>query len=143
MNEPMPRDYTYAMAIAALLVEENRNKRLWGAKFDAIHTVFETCERYGEESFDSRVVDTIMEKKAQMILDATSVQDVKEIALPPKPRYDGRNWHLTKNNVSEEEMICWAIASTRATLVREACERYLHLLEDFYGKEALRSAGIP
>ena len=54
-----------------------------------------------------RILDAIMEKKARLILNAISIQDVLELSNPPKPYYDGGKWMCSKNSVPEEEMIWW------------------------------------
>lgn len=80
-----------------------------------------------------KILDAIMEKKARMILDATSIQDVRELSNPPKPYYDGNKWICSKNSVPEEEMIWWSKTSLRAPLSSEAVERYAELFKQFYG----------
>jgi len=37
------------------------------------------------KGFDERLLDSIMEKKAKLILAATSIKDVKDLGDPPKP----------------------------------------------------------
>lgn len=68
-----------------------------------------------------------------MILDATSVNDVREISTLPKPCYDGNKWHSSKNSVPEEEMVWWSKVALKAPLVSEAVKRYEELFEQFYG----------
>lgn len=90
-------------------------------------------ELYVKDGFDEKILDAIMEKKARLILDATSIQDVRELSNPPKPYYDGSKWMCSKNSVPEEEMIWWSKASLRALLSSEAVERYAELFKQFYG----------
>ena len=108
MNEPMPRIYTYAMAIATLAIEHgDEDDKLLNEKFEALKRVYGAVEYYAKEGFVERLVDTIMEKKAKMILGATSVKDVREIAGLPKPQYDGNKWYVSTKSVTEEEMVVW------------------------------------
>lgn len=137
MNDPMPRDYTYAMALATLITKDIGNEKIWGAQVDAVRRVYGICEGYAKDGFDKRVIDTIMEKKARMILEATTIKDLNEISSPPKPKYDGREWHLSGNEVPEEEMIWWSKTSLRGPLVHAAAERYYQLIKDFYGEDSL------
>lgn len=142
MNDPKPRDYTFAETLATLLTNDIGSKKLWGAQADALRRVHGICESHAKEGFDRRVVDTIMEKKARMILEATTVKALKEISNPPKPKYDGRAWHLSDNEVPEEEMIWWSKTSLHGPLVHTALERYIQLAEDFFGEETPRSLGL-
>ncbi len=134
MNDPMPRIYTYAMAIATLAIEhDDEADKLLNEKFEALKKVYATVEWYAKDGFMERLLDTIMEKKAKMILDATSIKNVREIADPPKPQYDGNKWHASPSSVPEEEMVWWSKTSMRAPLGYEAVKRYEELFEQFYG----------
>jgi len=134
MNDPMPRIYTYAMAIAMLAIEHgNEADKLLNEKIEALKKVYATVEWYAKDGFMGRLLDTIMEKKAKMILDATSIKNVRELADPPKPQYDGNKWHTSPNSVPEEEMVWWSKVSLRAPLAYEAVKRYEELFEQFYG----------
>lgn len=106
----MPRMYTYAMAIATLAVEHgDEADKLLNEKFEALKKVYSTVEWYAKEGFMGRLLDTIMEKKSKMILDAASIKAVRELAAPPKPQYDGNKWYTSPNSVPEEEMVWWSI----------------------------------
>ena len=134
MNNPMPRMYTYAMAIAALIVKhDDENDKLLNEKFEAIKRVYATVEWYAKDGFMEQIVDTIMEKKAKMILDATSVKDVRELDNPPKPQYDGNKWYNSPNSVPEEEMVWWSKTSLKVPLSYEAMRRYEELFKQFFG----------
>lgn len=134
MNDPMPRMYTYAMAIATLIVKHGDEKeKLLNEKFEAIKRVYATVEWYAKDGFMERLVDTIMEKKAKMILEATSIKDVRELSSPPKPQRDGDKWYLSQNSVPEEEMIWWSKTSLKAPLAYDAVQRYKELFEQFFG----------
>ena len=69
-----------------------------------------------------------------MILDATSIDDIREIANPPKIRFGGNRWIASKNSVPEEEMILWSKALEHGQLSEEGFKRYFELFEQFYGK---------
>lgn len=137
MERKNPRMLTYAMAIAELIVgSEDSKERLLEEKFEALRKSWSLLELYAKDGFDEKILDAIMEKKARLILDATSVQDVRELSNPPKPYYDGSKWTCSKNSVPEEEMIWWSKTSLRAPLSSEAVERYAELFKQFYGISA-------
>lgn len=137
MNDRNPRMLTYAMAIAELIVDsENQKENLVHEKFEALRKSWSLVEVYARDGFDEKILDAIMEKKSRMILDATTVKDIRELGEPPKPSYTGNRWVASKNSVPEEEMVWWSKASERAPLMREAVERYMELFKQFYGKSA-------
>lgn len=108
MEERNPRMLTCAMAIAELIVNsENQKETLLAEKFEALKKSWSLLELYASEGFDEKILDAIMEKKSAMILDATSVKDIREISEPPTPYYTGNTWVASENSVPEEEMIWW------------------------------------
>lgn len=134
MERKNPRMLTYAMAIAELIVDsEDSKERLLEEKFEALRKSWSLLELYAKDGFDEKILDAIMEKKARLILDATSVQDIQELSMPPKPYYDGNKWFFSKNSVPEEEMVLWSKISQKAPLTSEAAKRYEELFEQFYG----------
>lgn len=142
MEERNPRMLTYAMAIAELIVNsENQKENLLAEKFEALKRSWSFLELYASEGFDEKILDAIMEKKSAMILDATSVKDIREISEPPKPYYTGNTWVASENSVPEEEMIWWSKASLKAPLSQEATERYIELFRNFYGSGADKILG--
>lgn len=135
MEDRNPRMLTYAMAIAELIVKsEGQKDSLIDSKFTALKKSWALLEYYARDGFSEQILDAIMEKKAKLILNATTIKDINEIAKPPKPQYNGNKWWSNKNSVPEEEMIWWSKASSRAPLCYEAAMRYMELFKDFYGQ---------
>lgn len=137
MKEYLPKEYTFAQALTTCCAEcadsSKKTEKLNTEKVEALRTAYAILRSYEEEHFDSRLLDCIMEKKAAMILAATAIKDVKEIAQPPKPYYNGNEFVLSANSVPEEELICWSKASLGAPLNSEAYARFRKLFEAFYG----------
>ena len=144
-HSPVPRMLTYTTAIAELfMLAEGEKDKLLQAKFDALRASYARVEYYAKQGIANEITDTIMEKKAKMILDATTVQTVRELAAIPKPRYTGAEWIVSPNSVPEEEMVMWSESSLRAggPLRPEAVERYMRLFRDFYGEKADELLGV-
>ena len=134
MHDPMPRAYTFAKATATIIVKHGEKPtKLQREKLAALSKVFNATNSYGADGFMREIVDTIMEKKAELILSATTVKDVRELSLPPKPHFDGVKWHISENSVPEEEMVWWSKASLAAPLTHEAVKRYEELFKQFFG----------
>ena len=132
MQDHMPRIFVYAMSIAEFVVSMQPDK-LAADRLGALRKTWALVESYAEDGFDEKVLDAIMEKKADMILKASSIRDIRELSQPPKPSFDGRRWHTAKNAVPEEEMVWWSKASLRGPLNHAATMRYLELVQNFYG----------
>lgn len=114
---------------------EAESDKLLEVRFEALRKIFSLAELYAKEGFDEAIVDIIIEKKTEMLLKAETVKDIREIADPPKPHYDGRRWHVSKNSVPEEEMLWWSMTSLKAPLNHEAMQRFEELFKQFYGKD--------
>jgi len=129
-----PWEYVFASTLATLVFEDEKApEKLTIAKVEALRKVFGVIRKYEAENFDRALIDAIMEKKAKMILEATTMGAIHEIAGLPKPRYDGVEWYTSKYSVPEEELILWSLASSKAPLIPEAVERYLTLFKQVYG----------
>lgn len=125
---------TYVSALAELLVGSGHGKdKLADAKWEALLKTRSLLRRYEEENFDSKIINTIMEKKAKLILEAKTKKDLMEIVAPPKPYYNGNRWIISENSVPEEEMLLWAMVSAHVMLRPEATKRYMELFQEYYG----------
>lgn len=134
MEAEYPRTYTYAMAITTLLLgSDGENKKLTYERFEALRKSALLLESYASRGFDERILDVIMEKKAKMILEATKVSDVREIAIPKAPEFLGDGWSVSRFSVPEEEMIWWSMTSLKGPLNGPANKRFMELFKDFYG----------
>lgn len=127
----MPKDFIFAKTVATIFL--NPEDKLCEKRFDALKKVYGYMNWFTEQGFSDAVVDTIMSKKAEMILGAKTVKDLKEIADPAAPTFDGAKWYPAPNSVPEEEMLMWSIASSRAPLRHEAVKRFSELFKNFYG----------
>lgn len=131
----MRRALTYATTIASLVTStKNSDDEMLLEKVKALKMAWSLLEIYSKDGFMETILDVIMEKKAKMILDATSIDDIREIANPPKIRFGGNRWIASKNSVPEEEMILWSKALEHGPLSEEGFKRYFELFEQFYGK---------
>lgn len=113
-------------------MKNQKKKNLEERKLDALRKSWALLESYAADGFDERILDAIMEKKAQMILASTSIEELRRLAAPPKPHYDGNVWRSSPNSVPEEELIWWSKASLRAPLSQDAYNRFVELFENFY-----------
>lgn len=136
MNNPCPRGLTYRMTVASIVLDQEvRKDRLIDKKLDALHRTWSLLGKYAEDGFDNKILNTIMEKKADSILRVTSAADLHELSRPPRPRYIGSKWYISNNSIPEEELICWSLASQHAVLNHEIAMRFRKLFETVYGKD--------
>ena len=120
MEERNQRMLTYAMAIAELIVNsENQKETLLAEKFEALKKSWSLLELYASEGFDEKILDAIMEKKSAMILDATSVKDIREISEPPTPYYTGNTYSTLERN----DYTFWCDIDPNQRSTRANCDR--------------------
>lgn len=126
-------------ALRQLLKNDSQEKiTLVEAKLTAIEDTYRRLEAYAQHGYEEGLLTAIAEKKTSLILQAKSISAVRELAKPPKPHYNGKSFVTTENNVPEEELICWSLASLRGPLNEAATERFLELAAQFYGEEKFR-----
>lgn len=88
---------------------------------------------YREMQIRDDIVDAIIEKRTQLILDATTVQELKSICAEPKPHYNGNEFITSKYCIPEEEMIMWSCTSLKAPLNEAGFKRYMQLFKEVFG----------
>lgn len=75
-----PWEYVFASTLATLVFEDEKApEKLTIAKVEALRKVFGVIRKYEAENFDRALIDAIMEKKAKMILEATTMGAIHEI----------------------------------------------------------------
>lgn len=137
-GDPLPWEYVYTFTFVELVFKDEKVPgRLTTAKLDALRKVAGIVETYEKYDFNRKIVDAIMEKKAKMLLEATTHEAIQEIVSLPKPYYDGTKWHVSKYSVPEEELVLWSIASAKAPLIPEAVDRYLAVFKQVYGYDPI------
>lgn len=118
--------------------------RLFAAKLDALAEVTGRCKKYGEMGFRPDLVLTVLQKKAALLKEATTIKAVEKLKEPSAPnyhRYSGR-FETDETWIAEEELIQWSLASLRAPLSHDAFERYVDLGAKILGidvREATRT----
>lgn len=108
-------------------------KRVLEMKVSALFGVHKRARSYREMHIRDDIVDVIMEKKRKMILDATTVQELKRICAEPKPYYTGNQFKASKYCIPEEELIAWSCTSLRAPLNAAGFNRYMQLFKEVFG----------
>ena len=130
------RVVTYAMAIATLIMDETLSDKMRERKFSAVQRAIALADSYANDGIREDLVDTIMEKKTALILDAKTVADVEKAANPPKPHYTGAEWIESPFSVPEEEMVLLSKTSLRGPLTEPGYQRYRYLFEQIFGASA-------
>ncbi len=125
---------TYAMAIAQLVTDDTLTDKMRARKFSAVQQAAAITDAYAKEGIREDLVDTIMEKKTALILDAKTLAEVDRAANPPKPHYTGTEWVEDPLTVPEEELVIWSRTSLRAPLTPYGQQRYLALFEKIFGQ---------
>lgn len=109
---------------------------------NALHTLYRIKKRvagYGEECFAFVLLAGIMLKKSQMIQNAETRTELKEILEPSVPEWNYGTFRTGPYHVAEEEAIFWSKASVAARLNEDGIKRYAEVFSQFFPEEA---AGI-
>lgn len=108
-------------------------KRVLEEKISALWDTRKRANSYREMQIRDDIVDAIIEKRTQLILDATTVQELKSICAEPKPHYNGNEFITSKYCIPEEEMIMWSCTSLKAPLNEAGFKRYMQLFKEVFG----------
>lgn len=116
--------------------QPKRKSVLEEEKAKAIAAVLDFCRKAIARCYDERLVQEIAIKKSQMILDAKTVEDVRNYANPPEPRYNYASFEGNKYLLPEEECIMWSEASLRAPLNEAGFKRYMQVFSEVFPEKA-------
>lgn len=108
-------------------------KRVLEEKISALWDTYNRARSYRAMSIRDDIVDAIVEKKTSLILDATTVQELKSICAEPKPYYNGNQFITSQYCIPEEEMIMWSRTSLKAPLNEAGIKRYMQLFKEIFG----------
>lgn len=131
--EAQDRIVTYAMAIAQLVTDDTLTDKMRSRKFSAVQKAVAITGAYAKEGIREDLVDTIMEKKTNLILNAKTLEEVDRAANPPKPRYTGGEWIDDPLSVPEEELVIWSRTSLKGPLTHAGQQRYLSIFKKVFG----------
>ncbi len=131
--EVQSRIVTYAMAIAQLVTDDTLTDKMRNRKFSAVQKAAASMDAYAQEGVREDLVDTTMEKKARLILNAKTLEEVDRAADPPKPHYTGGEWIDDPLSVPEEELVIWSRTSLKGPLTRAGQQRYLSVFKKVFG----------
>ena len=133
MKKANPRDYTYAFAVATIMLDEECSESIREERFKALRKAMGITEQYLKDGIRPDLIDVIMAKKADLIMNATTLADIRKAADPPKPHYNGNAFYEDPLHVPEEEMVLWSKTSLMAPLNSEGFKRYMELFTRTFG----------
>lgn len=119
-----------AVAIVALRKQSGAVPK---AKISAIKDTIWRVANYRRQGIVSELVHTIFVKRMQLIGNAGTVSELKEIQAEPKPHYNGNGFSTGTFCIPEEELILWSQTSLRAPLNEAGMKRYLDVFHQVYG----------
>ena len=103
------------------------------AKVAAIKDSIALAREYRRANIRSDLVRIVLHKRFKLIRAADKVGDLREIAAPPKPHFNGNRVIPGRFDVPEEEMILWSITSLKGPLVPAGFDRYMELFRQVFG----------
>ena len=129
-------DILICMKVAEVLVDETSSAKVLELRMKALATLRGQIEYYRKLGYVERLIEGIAEKRAAMIMKATTKTEMDKVMKPRAPRYDGGKFVPDEYNIPEEEMIAWSMVSLQAPLSSIGMQRYMELFREFFPEES-------
>lgn len=129
-------DILICMKVAEVLVDETSSAKVLELRMKALATLRGQIEYYRKLGYVERLIEGIAEKRAAMIMKATTKTEMDKVMKPRAPRYDGGKFVPDEYNIPEEEMIAWSMVSLQAPLSSIGMQRYMELFRVFFPEES-------
>lgn len=123
-------DYKFVTAITCTILDESLSEKVRKLRVEGYRSLLSIILSYRQEGFLPNLIETVWDKKAAFISEATTKTEITEILKPSVPKYNGNEFYgKTKYHVDEEELLIWAAISPHNRLVHYAVERYQALFK--------------
>ena len=123
-------DIKFVSAITLTMLDEALSDKVKELRVNGFRSLFSIIQSYTKEGFLPSIIETVWDKKAEFINEATTKTEMTEILKPSVPRYNGSGFSgKTIYHVDEEELLIWAAVSPHNNLIHDACERYQFLFK--------------
>lgn len=123
-------------AFAEILMAEDIPDRVRELRFDALRQLQGHLGFYQQRGYLPMLLSRIAEKKAEMILTATSKTEMDKLLKPRCPHYDGNRFVPDEYSVPEEELICWSETSFLGPLNEIGYSRYMEVFRQVFPEES-------
>lgn len=129
-------EYKYTKFLTALVMELE-NDKLFEIRCQALQKLYSRANYYLDKGFRKDLPEAFFIKKAEMVLAASSKEEIKKILKPSEPYDDGNQLvpRESKYHVEEEELMIWSETSLMAPLCGKGFKRYQELFEKFFPEE--------
>ena len=132
-NKELDNIMEIAEAVFACPEAGKYTKSVEEAKYEAIQKVLKTTQCYREHGFMSELVHAVFTKKMEMIKNANTVKDLKEIEKGSLPHFNGNSFMTGPFHIPEEEMILWSLTSLKGPWIPQGLKRYMDLFKQVFG----------
>lgn len=129
-------DILICMRVADVLLDEDSPTKVLELRMRALATLRSQLEYYRKLGYVERLIEGIAEKRAAMIMKATTKTEMDKVMRPRAPHYDGGKFVPDEYNIPEEEMIAWSMVSLQAPLSNIGMQRYMELFREFFPEES-------
>ena len=129
-------DILICMRVADVLLDEDSPTKVLELRMRALATLRSQLEYYRKLGYVERLIEGIAEKRAAMIMKATTKTEMDKIMKARAPRYDGGKFVPDEYCIPEEELIAWSQVSLQAPLSNIGMQRYMELFREFFPEES-------
>ena len=110
-----------------IIFDENVSDKIKEIRINGLLELNSYLEYYKNCGYMEKLINTIAEKKAKMIMQITSKSEMKKVLKPSCPNFDGSKFITDKYHVIEEELIGWSQTSLQGPLNDIGFKRYFEL----------------
>lgn len=129
-------DLLICMKVAEVLVDEETPAKVQELRMRALATLRGQVEYYRKLGYIERLIEGVAEKRAAMIMKATTKTEMDKVMKARAPRYDGGKFVPDEYCIPEEELIAWSQVSLQAPLSNIGFKRYMELFREFFPEES-------
>lgn len=118
-------EFEYAKTLTEIVMK--KEDTLAEERIKTLQSILQRACYYQERGMLDEIILAYFQKKIEMIQNAKTKGELREISKPPKPVYNGNGFSPKKYDTEEEEMLIWSLTSLQAPLNNQAYERYKEL----------------
>ena len=107
-------------------------------QFTALRQLQARLHYYEKRGYSEKLINAIAEKKAEMIMRATTKTEMEKVLHAPSPHYTGGGFVADQYCVPEEELIGWSETSLRGPLISVGLKRYMELFKMIFPEKDIQ-----
>ena len=122
----------------AEVIVGDKPEKVQTLQFSALRQLQARLHYYDKRGYSDKLINAIAEKKAEMIMRATTKTEMDKVLHAPSPHYTGGGFVTDQYCVPEEELIGWSETSLRGPLISVGLKRYMELFKMIFPEKDIQ-----